>query len=375
MTLTFAQDYSSSVVLDSQLTGVSDSGLFWNKGSHPLITLRNVLDFAPNLDFTFSSYSAGTTYSKYDTTQSASDIVTYNSVLYQSLTNSNTGNTPDSSPSNWLETNIESLRIKSLIETSRLNLISSTKLSRRLIESQLIYNISDVDTTLPEDYCGWAFEPKGSDYVKIRINEIAFTANTDTQQSLYVINQNELIDTLTLNPQDGKLVYEELDYTISGKGVFYFVVDSQSVKSSGAYNDPLKYRGFVCYPVIGSGGSAEAANYSRSFNGNGLNWNISCYLDSTSYIDNNIVDFARLWQLQFAYDMIQNMMYNSNVRSNNTERNANSQLIQVESFDLKSSTIAKEYHKELKEVKDSINRTFDRFLKSPKGLKIKRGTL
>ena len=373
--ITFASDFTTDVTLDSTLKGIPDSGLFWNRGVHPLLTVSNIIDIAPDFDITYSDWLVGATYDKFTDSFELDNIVLYNGLLYQSLTSSNTGNQPDLTPSNWLETNVDSLRIKSLINSAKQNLIAATKLTRKLIENQFIYNVAENDIELSNDFAGWAFEPKGSDYVKIRINEIAFQANTTTPQNLYVVNQGRLITTLTLNPNDGILEFESLGYTISGKGTFYFLVDSQSVKSDSAYNDSLKYDGFVCYPLTGIGSTPEGAKLTRTNSGNGLNFNVSCYLDSSNYISNNIVDFARAWQLQFAYDVIRMYLYNPNTRANNVERNLKSNLLEVEAVDTNLETIAKRYTAEIKEVMKSINKTFDRFLKSKPSFKVKRSTL
>jgi hypothetical protein len=372
--LTFAEDFTSSVTLDSTLKGTPESGLYWNRGVHPLLTVENIKEIAPIFAIIPSDWLVGSTYSKYTDSFDIGNIVLYNGLWYQSLTSVNTGKEPDTNPSDWLLTDLDSLRFKALIDSSKQNLIAATKLTRKLIENQFIYNVAENDIELSNDYAGWAFEPKGSDYVKIRINEIAFQANTDTAQNLYVINQGRLIDTLTLNPINGVLEFESLGYTISGKGTFYFLVDSQSVKSDSAYNDSLKYDGFVCYPVTGIGGTPEASDVSRTATSNGLNFNVSCYLDSSNYINNNIIDFARAWQLQFAYDVTRMFLYNPNARSNRNERIMNSNLLEVEVVDTNLETIAKRYTAEITSVKKSINRTFDRFLKSKPSFKIKRAT-
>jgi hypothetical protein len=373
--LTFAEDFTTSnVSLDSELKGIPDSGLFWNRGVHPLLTIDNILEIAPLLEITPDAWESGTTYGKYTDSFELGNIVLFSGVIYQSLTTTNLNNQPDTNPTNWLETSLDSLRIKALIHSSKQNMVASTKLTRKLIENQFIYHVAENDINLPNDFAGWAFEPKGSDYVKIRINEIAFQANTATPQNLYVVNQGQLIATLILNPNNGILSFEQLGYTISGKGAFYFLVDAQSVKSDGSYNDALKYDGFVCYPVTATGLAPESAEITETFSGNGLNFNVSSYLDSTNYIENNIVDFARMWQLQFAYDITRMFLYNPNTRSNRNERIISGNLVEVEAIDTNLETVAKKYMNELNSVKQSINRTFDRFLKAKPSFKMKRTT-
>ena len=372
--LTFAEDFTTNVVLDKELKGVPDSGLFWNRGTHPLITINNILEIAPLISIAPLEWDILKTYDLFTTSFDVGNIVTYKDNIYQSLTSSNLGNKPDTSAGDWLLTNLNSLRIKSLINSSEDNLIAETKLTRRLIENQFIYNVGETTRELTGDYSGWAFEPKGSDYVKIRINEISFQANTDVNQSLYVVNQGRLINTLTLHPKNGLLEFEDLSYTINGKGTFYFLVDSQSVKSESAYNDSLKYKGFVCYPVEGIGGTPHGSNIKVTNLGNGLNFNVSSFLDSTNYIKNNIVDLSRALQLQFTNDVIKMFLHNPNARSNRSERIINSNLVEVEAIDSNLETVAKKYRNEIRSVKQAINNTFDRFLKSKPSFKSKRTT-
>lgn len=374
MNLTFAEDFSSSIDLDSELIGAPDSGLFWNRGVHPTLTVDNLLTFLPDINITFSAWVIGTTYTKFNTSRKKSDIVSHSGSIYQSLTDGNVGNTPDSSPANWLETDLNSLRIKSFIWTVEDDVLSALSLTRLLIENQYIYNLGKTLQTNVNDFFGWAFEPKGSDYVTIRINSISFQADTDVAQDLYVINQGRLIDTLALNPNNGLLEFEELNYSFSGKGTFYFVVIGQDFYSEGAYNDSLKYSGFVCYPVIGVGATPEDSDYSISNNSNGLNFNVSCFLDSSTYIQNNKIDLAKFYQTQFEYDFIRMLAHNSNSRFGIEERiqKANPELIAAESLDVSSATVARKYSSEKKRTIAIINKTFDKFLHKKQGLKVKR---
>lgn len=377
MVLTFAEDFTSTVDLDSQLIGTPESGLYWNRGVHPILTAEGLLSYLPIISFTFPAWVAGTTYNEFNTSRKKSDIVTKDSVIYQSLQDSNTGNDPATETAFWLPTNEESLRIKSFIWTVEDNFTSALTLDRKLIENQFIYNVGETVQTLSNDFSGWAFEPKGSDYVKIRINQIALQADTDVQQSLFVINQGRLITTLTLNPDNGVLSFEDIGYTISGKGRFLFVINSQDVLSENAFNDPLRYDGFVCYPVTGIGATAQGATYSDSSIGNGLNFNVSAYLDSDLYITNNKVDFAKFLQVQMELDFVRTIIHNTNFRSNREERilkggQLAQQLLSTESLNLDLNTIARKYMDEKKIAVEAVNKTFDKFLKKKNSFRVKR---
>ncbi len=380
MVLTFAEDFTSTIDLDSQLIGTPESGLYWNRGVHPILTVEGLLSYLPIISFTFPDWEIGTTYNEFNTSRKKSDIVTKDSVIYQSLQDSNTGNDPASETAFWLPTNEESLRIKSFIWTVEDNFTSALTLDRKLIENQYIYNVGETVQTLSNDFSGWAWEPKGSDYVKIRFNQIALQANTDVQQSLFVINQGRLITTLTLNPDNGILSFEDVGYTISGKGRFLFVINSQDVLSENAYNDPLRYDGFVCYPVTGIGGTPEGATYSDSSIGNGLNFNVSAYLDSDLYITNNKVDFAKFLQVQMELDFVRTILHNTNFRSTRNERILKEgalaqQLLSTESLNLDLDTIARKYDLEKKIASEAVNKTFDKFLVKKNSFRVKRSVI
>lgn len=377
--LAFAEDFTSSVQLDSELLGTPDSGLYWNRGVHPLVTVDNLLAILPSLTQTFAAYNSLTTYSKFETSRKKVNIVTYESKIYQSIADSNTGHQPDTSPLFWLETNLDSLKIKSFVWSVNDNVTSALALNRKLIENQFIYNLSSRLTTLSNDWSGWAFEPKGSDYVKIRINQISLQANTTDPVNLYVINQGILKDTIVLNPNNGLLEFENINYTISGKGRFLFVFESQEVYSDGSFSDPLKYEGFICYPVNGIGAIAKDAVYSENSNANGLNFNVSSFLDSSLYIDNNSVDFAKFYQAQFELDFMKMASTNSNAESNREQRNMNNDrtlsLIATESLNNELNTVARNYNYQRKAAIESVNNTFDKFLQTPKGWNVTRRTI
>ena len=377
MILTFAEDFSSTTNLDAELIGKSDSGLYWNRGVHPVLTTDNLVSLLPITDITFGDWSESSVYTKFSESRSKSDIVTVGGTLYQSLQDANTGN-DITDTDYWLPTNIESLRIKAFIWTVEDNMKSALSIERKLIENQYIYNVGDEYRVL-SGYNGWAFEPKGSDYVTIRINEMALQAEGTTPIPIYVINQGRLIETLTLTPDNGYLSFERKDYEIQGKGVFYFIFDGDGLNVKGsAYNDALKYSGFTCYPVSGSGDSPESIDYNQNVLGNGLNFNVSAYLDSSTYLSNNKIDFAKMLQAQMEMDFIKTLTMNANTRDNRTQdilNNGALSLLATESLEAGLNTVAKKYLSTLSSFKSIINNTFDKALQVKPKFKVTRKTV
>ena len=373
--LGISNDLSNSVSLDVELLAIPQSGMYLTTGVHPSINLANLLAFLPKLDVAFQSYNTGTTYGKYTDTLKGSDIVDVSGVLYQSISASNIGNTPASSPTKWLQTNLDSLRIRNFALSSQKNATTALNLNRRLLDSQYLYNVADLTESitpkmLTGDYAAWVFEAKGSDYVTFQINEVAFQATTATPQNLYVINQGVLIDTLTLNTNtDGRLVFEDLSYTFSGKGRFILAVDSQNVLTNSANLQPLKYDGFVAYMSTGIGSTPADAKWSDNMVANGLNFNIKVFLDSSKYLQYNLVDYCNFVQKQWELDVLEMFVFNSNNRISGTERNQlqDRDLIvgEVKNGKMEGSILYK-YNKELRAARAQLSKTFDRALKPEK---------
>lgn len=372
MDLKFAPDFSSSIVLDVGLTGQPDSSIYWNRGVHPTVNINNLLSLLPHEDITFLDYDVATTYTEFETSRLTTDVVTDGTLLYLSLQDGNVGNALIDTDY-WLPTNIESIRIRSFLWTVEDNAVNALNLTRKLVENQYIYNQGVNTKTFNDDYIGWAFEPKGSDYVKIRLNQISLRANTTDPVNLYVINQGLLIDTIVLNPNNGLLEFEQVGYTINGKGAFKFVISAQDVISDSVYNDPLRYNGFVAYPISGNGDTAADADYNITSSGNGFGFNVTCYLDSSVYVSNNKIDLAKFYQLQFEYDFFRMSLGNSNAQSNRTERIIiDKTTANIELFDLTGNTVARRYMSEKKKATEAINMTFDRFIKKPTKFKTSR---
>ena len=370
MILTIAEDFTSTVTLDSELTALPSGGMYLNSGVHPSITVNNLIQLLPNVSFTFAAYVAGTTYGKYTDSRVSTDIVMDSGIMYQSLTAANIGNTPASSPTNWLVTNIDSLRIKMFAQKSQDAALRKINLTRRLVDSQYLYNVAEVNenpttTLLPNDYAAWVFEPRGSDYVKFRINQVAFQATTASSQSLYVINQGQLITTLTLNPNlEGRLVFEDIDYEFYGKGKWIFAVDSQNVLTNGAVIDPLANDGFVVYTATGTGATAQASEYSWGSINNGLNFNITAYTDSSIYVDNNLVEYTNYLQAAWQLDVLNMFLSNPHSRSNRDERNVliDKQMLIAETKELNAGSAIRTFEKERKQAIKQLQKTFDREL-------------
>jgi hypothetical protein len=368
MLLTLVEDFTGQYDLDMELLSVPQTGYYLNSGVHAYITIENLVNLLPNVNYTFADYDVAKTYGKYTETRKITDIVIDNNVIYQSIAAANIGNDLDDD-TKWMVTNIESLRIKSFYLRSLDAAKQKIRMTRRLVDNQYLYNVADLNRTPSEsmlsgDYSGWVFEPKGSDYVSIRINEAAIQAKTATPQNLYVVNQGALIDTLTLNPTaDGRLVFEDVNYVISGKGAFYLVIESRNVLTNGSFVDPLNYTGFTACTCSGTGTTPQGSTYTLTNNGNGLSFNVSVYFDGLKYLNNNIIDFGSYLQSAWQLDVLNAFLANPDVRINKNQRNISTQILMDETKLTNVDTAVKRFNNERKGAMEIIGRTVDNELK------------
>ncbi len=359
MILGIAEDFSSEIVLDTELKDIPSSGMYLNSGVHPSITLENLLHFLPNLELIPNDWENAITYSVFNTTRDRKDLVTYNSKIYQSIKDG-VGKNPTIENDYWLETNLESLRLKNFIKSIKDRVYSDLRLTKRLVNNQKLYEVGKNTVQLPNDYAAWIFEPKGSDYTSIRLNQISFQKKSTTPVSLYVINQGILIDTLSITPSNGIVRFEPLDYTFKGEGKWIFAIDSTEVETNGYSIDPLRYNGFVAYTANGTGNTAEDAEYSYNTIGNGLGFNITAFLDSTTYIDNTFSEFANYIRATFEYMVFQMFLHNPSNRDNIVQDiQMSMDLLIAEIKNDKADTIVKRYNDEKKEAIKLMKRSFD----------------
>lgn len=376
MVLGFSEDFSSKIVLDSQLKGVPTSGLYVNSGVHPSINTENLLDFLPKTDLSFVNWDSAKEYGSFLDSRDRDDIVNRDSRIYQSIQGSNTNQDPTTATAYWVETNVESLRLKMFLEQVKDKVFADLALTKRLINNQYLYEDGDIARTLENDYAAWVLEPKGSDYVSIRVNEISLQKDGTTPVNVYVINQNELIETITLAPDNGRLAFRDTDITFSGKGSFKIVIDSTDVYVGGGTIDPLKFDGFVAYTASGTGVAPESADYTYNTFGNGLGINVTAFLDASNYIEENLSELGNYIRATFEYMVFQMYLHNANNRSNRSQRiQMDDQLLIGELKNTQLDTVVSRYLKEKKRAISAMRKTFDTQLNDHEGIEIKVGSL
>lgn len=361
MELGIREDFTvSDLTLDSQLKASPTSGIYLNSGVHPSITISNILSFLPKFDLTLSAWNSATTYGVFSESRNKKDIVTKNSKIWQSI-KAGVNQDPEAADSTyWIETNKESLRLKAFIESVKDRVFADLNLNRRLVNNEYIYEVGTQSHVLPNDYAGWVLEPKGSDYVYFVINEIALQKSGTDPVDVYIINQGELVTTLSVTPNNGKLTFADLGYTLTGKGKHIIAIDSTTVLTEGGYIDPLKYEGFVVGTVTGIGDAPESAIYSYNAFGNGLAFNFSAYFDGAKYMDNNYHLFGNFIRSVFELMTFQMFLHNSNAVANYQQRiGMNEEILLGELKNDKMDSVISRYNRELKKAQKIIQKTHD----------------
>lgn len=361
MVLGISEDFSSDIVLDSQIRSIPDSGLYLNSGVHPSITIANLLSFLPTISITFVAWNSGTAYGLYLSTRNYSDIVLHDSKIYQSIKASNTNQNPTSETTYWLETNIDSLRIKNLLAEVQDKVYSDLNLTKRLVENQYLYDTDESDYTLPKDYSAWIFEPKSSDYISFRLNEIAVRKAGTTPINIYLINQGILTKTIQVTPVNGNLNFVTVDELLIGKGSWIIAIDGGEIMKVGNGSiDPLAFKGFTAYFADGVGESPEGATYTQTVKGNGLGVNISAFFDGKQYIDNNVNELGYFIRSTFEYFVFQMFLHNSNNVSTREQRiQMDKDLLIAELKNLEIDSIVRRYQRNKSKASRSVVQSFD----------------
>jgi hypothetical protein len=376
MVLGISEDYTVDIDFDSELTNIPSSGLYINSGVHPSITNENLLEFLPKTVITFIEWSNSTTYAVFAETRNKKDIVLKGGKIYQSIKAGINQDPATEDSLYWLESNMQSLRLKNFIEKVKDRVYTDLSLDKRLINNQFLYDNGTNPVTLLNNYAGWVIEPKGSDYVSFRINQISLQKDGVTPVNLYIINQNTLIKTITITPNNGELNFVNTDIVLSGKGAFKLVIDSTDVYVGNSQIDPKRFDGFVAYTTNGTGDAPEGSKYSYSTYGNGIGLNITAYLDSKVYVDNNLSNFGSFIRATFEYMAFQMFMHNSSNASNRAQRlQMADNILMAELKEMKSDTVVRRYINEKSKAVKMLEKTFDTQLKGQGGLTTEIGSL
>ena len=212
---------------------------------HPLLNIENIDMTSRNYAlYNYPAFAAGTTYSQ-------GDRIRENSIVYESLTDNNTGNVPDSSPTEWQAISLLSLYLEDVFRDAINDVVHEVfqrkKLNRqtkRLLQNQRLsdttgaFNNRVINTG---SLVGVEFKLKYNENIKAVIDKIALQlsgAQADVEFYLYHSSQVEPLESFTINQtktgsvewHDSGLEIEYKDLTKHDTGgVFYLMYDQNSL--------------------------------------------------------------------------------------------------------------------------------------------------
>ena len=357
-------DYKS---LASTLT-TSSSGMYY-EDYHPLVTFENVYSIAPNYDgFNYSAYSLTGTYA-------TGNLVKSSNIAYEAITTVPTGKLPASYLGTYWKLPINDW-ITQKINASINKVVNQVFTDKKINQStktfienvQLFEGTGKMSDTITgaSRFVGLQIRPKKINNIAILIDYIGlqFTeAQTDLMLYLFHSSQYSAVATAsvtTTNPysfdwQASTFSLSYVDYAnnIDSGGDYYLGyfeddLSGSAIKKRYQFSEPPCYgcngNDLMLYnywnkyvdiqPFEVANGNLNGTNlwdianngYPLSTNF-GLNLSLSVKFDITDLLVSNKTLFTDALGLQFAYDMLQEFVYNPNSRLNKKGDNAQKQAI------------------------------------------------
>lgn len=333
------------------------SGLFLNDGVSPLITVKNLLNFLPYLDYLIPEWDNLKNYELYDS--DIKGLVSYNSKFYI-CKESNVGLQPDLNPISWAETNKESVVlmnfVKNVVDRALLSLSIENVISEKNIVD--VTKSSDYDFSLISDYVGLSFNLLDDFNTYLNIKKLSIQANTINPIDVYVVNNGVLLQTIQLTPENGLISFKDVDLKLKGFGTFYLVMESSSVKKGTGYLDKYNFDGVVVSGVLGKGNSPESSEFSENPSTNGFGVVYSVEMDIKDSYKTKPTTFFNYIKSCFEYSCFELFLYNPNATSNQHQKVImDKNLLQNELKILDADTVAKrrnDYKKQLEDVLSSM---------------------
>lgn len=377
--------------LDADLL-TSESGLYF-QNSHPLVTIRNLVNIAP--DFALITYSPWNNTTDYKEGQKTA----YSGINYIAIQD-NTGQQPDTSPNDWKEYDAFSEWLRKLEDAAITEVVQDlldekqiTRQSKSILEYKTLYNgvgrLTDtVENT--DDFVSLDIKLMRSKGAKVVLNKIAlqFDANI-ASLPIYIFHSSQQAPiyqtTLAYDNAPGvqwfdlEQVLRHFESSLDSGGMFqigYYQSDLAGARAINKdvdwYNGPCSSCNKasvgdfklmsnyiqVCASARDEEIKGELTDISKSTNFNrknyGLNLEISVLCDVTSIIIGQKDIFKGAVYLKFAIMVLQSLVYNSEDKVN---RNSLTQNVARITYDLdgtdesKSNSLNYRYMK----AKEAIN--------------------
>jgi hypothetical protein len=304
----------------------SSSGMFFND-AHPLLSIDNIESIAPDFaNFKFNTWDIAQTYE-------VGDRVRFSGVVYQSLTASNIGNQPDSSPIQWGQIDLFSEWLESKTRSFYAQFVnrifvqkSINKITKSLFDDRYIFQgVGSFNDLIIKQgrFVGFEIIPNRQEDISLKLNKIGFQFNQiQTGFTLYVFHssQEEAIHTETITTSGSnsfewfnlssaiELFYASNEYDAGGAfyiGYFEDDIQGQAIKKSFNFSRPCStcrggadfrfwrtWSKFFSITPVSFGADALNGNFmpdidlirEESTNNFGMNLNVSAECDLSEFL-------------------------------------------------------------------------------------------
>jgi len=335
------QNYDPSGTQLSSLT-TSTSGLYFND-EHPLLNIENLLSIAPEFDKldTPTAWDSGTSYV-------VGDLVSLSGTNYRATAGSTNQTPPD--PDYWEVYDAFTAWLKEKTEAGIVRAIDTwlakkffLNTGRNLLERKQLLevagNLNDKDTNNAR-VAGLEVLPQRSRNLSIEIEAIGLQFDTSQTITVHLFSstQGAVVDSQAVTyATGGALQWETVNWTLSGAGAHYIVVDQSSItgQSINSVYEHANACGSVAQLPAGkfflatafdvSGGVASLWNldnmsYTASTN-YGLNLRLNVQCDFTTLILEQKSLFQTIISKQVAIDLLRELAFNPTSRINRHEAN------------------------------------------------------
>lgn len=363
-------DKSITTVLSTSLTN-SESGLYFQQ-VHPLLTLTNILNIAPDFNNMAELDIATVAYKKTGVYQE-NDIISYNGSYYRALKNNATPDSIGKSDEFWEETSPFSLWLEEKTKGSiirAINRFCNEKMSegttKSLIENKALFENTGrvVDkVTNKNDIVGFEIVPVRSKGVTVKINKIGLHFTKPGKYILYLMHSSSMepVRVIELEKKTGSFEWFTIDNlmlpyqgTTTDAGGSWYLCYAQSELPEGSqavkkdrdwskgpcractrseYVSWLAWSRYLeIHPFYINESESDrenslptlwdiAKNIYTYDNNYGINLDVSVGCDITDFIIEHKNMFTDVIAKQVAVDMLREFAYNPNVRANRNSIN------------------------------------------------------
>lgn len=330
-------------VLESELTGTSKSGEYFNRGNDLFLeSFQNLEAIAPNFrDWAVGSYSATQTYSSGEIVYSGKP-----DLFYKSVQNSNTGQAL-TDVAWWTKINPFSDWLKERIENSIETLLRDSIQATPFIDVNTVWRVpeSTHTTTNSGKRVGLALRPKNSENLKMILNRIglAFKGTPEAIDFKLYHNNTEIATTTITGEADGFKWFDltavaNMEVKSNEKGYWFLLYDQPATQDYQALGSNTLFPQIVgeMPNIRGVHANFEIAAISvdpatdlRTVTSNdfvydnnfGINLDFTVKSDLTRWIKENKASFAKALNLLFTKEMLSIALNNPNVKANRNIRN------------------------------------------------------